>query len=116
MRIILGIYIYIYIHYTTLHYVTLGYITLHFITLHCITFHYITLHYITYIHTDIQTYTYTYYMYIIYIYNGVYPPVSSNAANWEIPELAMELSCWKNHRTKWWSFQQALFDDTGGYT
>ena len=106
-------YTYIYTYIYTLHYITLRYVRLHYIT-----FHYITLHYITYIHTDIQTYTYTYYMYILYIYihNGVYPPVSSNAANWEIPELAMELSCWKNHRTKWWSFQQALFDDTGGYT
>ena len=29
---------------------------------------------------------------------------------WEIPELSMKVQRWENHRTKWWNFQQAMFD------
>ena len=37
-------------------------------------------------------------------------PVSSTVAGWRIPTINGGLVCWEHHRTKWWIFQQAMFD------
>ena len=41
------------------------------------------------------------------IWNGICLLVMGNPMSMEV---SIEVSGWENHRTKWWIFQQAMFD------